>query len=181
MHLAHGRNSRLIARRARTSGWLIAGLALLASCAAFTLNTSTDAPYAALLRGCTESRAQPYLSCVSAAVLQYSYQHPRTAGAVLSYVFDHAPDRGRRADLRPLSETAHYAGMELSALHITLQQALDDCGYAFKAACMHGFVMEKLDHMQIRHKQLVRSFLGFCLPVESDEWLLPELPSRRRA
>jgi hypothetical protein len=110
---------------------------------------------------------------MSGAMLTYGYRHPRTAGALLSYVSLHADDSGRRADLRQLSQTAHYVGMELSVLHLTLGEALEDCGYAFKAACMHGVVMERLDRQQpaaahVAAEHLVRSFLGFCAPVAGD-------------
>jgi hypothetical protein len=105
---------------------------------------------------------------VSDAVLQYAYAHPRAVSALLGYVFHHARDGGRLPDLRPLSDTAHYAGMELSALPLGIGQALGDCGDAFKAACMHGFVMERLDRESARGAQRVRRFLGYCRPVQHD-------------
>jgi hypothetical protein len=133
-----------------------------------TLSQGADAPYTHLLRSCPDSRAQRYISCVNAAVLEYTYQHPQATGAVLGYVADHARDGGRSVDLRPLSDTAHYAGMELAARHLGLGQALGDCGYAFKAACMHGFVMDRLDRAQLPRPRLVRGLLDFCLPVKDN-------------
>ena len=153
-------------RTARIWVWVSGGVALAACCAIFVLGSSPDAHYATLVRDCRQSRAQAYVSCLSGTVLQYAYQHPRAAGALLSYVFAHARDGGRAVDLRPLSETAHYAGMELAALPLGLVQALADCGHAFKAACMHGFVMERLDYGARRAP--VASFLGFCRPVKPD-------------
>jgi hypothetical protein len=76
------------------------------------------------------------------------------------------PAGSRGVDLRPLSETAHYVGMELSGLHVDLRQALRDCGYAFKAACMHGFVMERLDREPGR--QSARGLISFCQPVKDE-------------
>jgi hypothetical protein len=58
--------------------------------------------------------------------------------------------------------------MELSVRHVGLGQALGDCGYAFKAACMHGFVMERLDRAHLSRPRLVRGLLEFCLPVRYD-------------
>jgi hypothetical protein len=168
MHFALERNSRLTKRGVRTWRWLLVGVALVASCVALALSDRAAAPYAPLLSGCAESRTQPYLDCVSSALLGYSYRHPQATGTLLSYVFVHAREYRRRADLRPLSETAHFAGMELAALPLTLPQALSDCGYAFKAACMHGFVMERLDYKRVSPTELVHSFLSFCLPVQSN-------------
>jgi hypothetical protein len=145
---------------------LIAGVALVACCAALAQRGSPDPPYAALVRTCTHTQAEPYVSCLSGFVLQYAYEHPQAAGAVLSYIADHARDDDAGADLRPLSETAHYVGMELSARHLGLARALADCGYAFKAACMHGFVMERLDREP--GLRSARGFLSFCQPVKDD-------------
>ncbi len=167
MHLAD-EPIRFAARRRRVAGGLLAALALALCGAAVTLAQGTDAPYGGLLTSCQDRRGQAYVSCVSGAVLQYSYQHPHAAGALLGYVADHGRDGGRNVDLRLLSPTAHYAGMELSALPLSLGQALGDCGDAFKAACMHGFVMERLDHQLGRGRQLLRTFLGYCLPVRRD-------------
>ena len=167
MHLAD-EPIRFAARRRRVAGGLFAAVALALCGAAVTLGQGTDAPYGGLLNGCRDSRGQPYVSCVSGAVLQYAYQHPHAAGALLGYVADHGRDGGRNVDLRLLSATAHYAGMELAALPLSLGQALGDCGDAFKAACMHGFVMERLDHKPGRGRHLVRTFLRYCLPVRHD-------------
>ncbi len=167
MHLAD-EPIRFAARRRRVAGGLLAALALALCGAAVTLGQGTDAPYGGLLNGCRASRGQPYVSCVSGAVLQYAYQHPHAAGALLGYVADHGRDGGRNVDLRLLSATAHYAGMELAALPLSLGQALGDCGDAFKAACMHGFVMERLDHNPGRGLHLARTFLRYCLPVRHD-------------
>jgi hypothetical protein len=168
MHLALERNSRLTKHGVRTWRWLLVGVALVGAWVVFTLSDRADAPYAPLLRECAESRTQPYLDCVNTAVLRYTYRHPRATGTLLSNVFGHAREYRRRVDLRPLSETAHFAGMELAALPLTLPQALSDCGYAFKAACMHGFVMERLDYKRVSPAELVHSFLAFCLPVQSN-------------
>lgn len=168
MHLAHEHRNGRTARRGRTSAWLLVGAALALSCAAVALSQGADAPFGQLLRSCRETRAQPYLGCVSGAVLQYAYEHPRATGALLGYVAEHARDGGESVDLRPLSDTAHYAGMELAALHLGLRRALSDCGYALKAACMHGFVMERLDRAHLPRPRLARGLLGFCLPVRRD-------------
>src|SRR5262249_33920406 len=96
MHLVLERNSRLTNRGVRTWRWPLVGVALVVSCIAFTLSDRADAPFASLLRRCAESRTQPYLDCVNAAVLQYNHQHPHATGALLSYVFDHARDYRRR-------------------------------------------------------------------------------------
>ncbi len=166
MRIAHERPSR--AGRGRITAWLLAGVVLAVSAVAVTLSQGADAPYARVLTGCRDARAQTYLSCVNAAVLEYAYQHPQATGALLGYVSHHARDGGRNVDLRPLSDTAHYAGMELSTRRLGLSQALGDCGYAFKAACMHGFVMERLDRAQLPQPRLVGGLLDFCQPVKDD-------------
>jgi hypothetical protein len=133
-----------------------------------TLGQSADAPGAHLLQGCRTTRAQPYVVCVNAAVLQYSYEHPHETTTLLDYIAVHGRDGEPAVDLRLLSATAHYVGMELSVLPLTLRQGLGDCGDAFKAACMHGFVMERLDRVSGRGHPLVRTFLSYCQPIQSD-------------
>ena len=168
MHLAHERPTRRPPRRGRISAGLIVGVVLAASGLAVALSHGADTRYARVLESCRDSRAPRYLNCVNAAVLEYAYRHPQTTGALLGYVSEHAAHGGRNVDLRRLSDTAHYAGMELAARHLGLGQALGDCGDAFKAACMHGFVMDKLDRAQLPRAGLVRGLLDFCLPVKHD-------------
>ena len=145
---------------------LVLGLVLCG--AAVTLGQSADAPGAHLLRGCRTTRAQPYVDCVNAAVLQYSYAHPHETAALLNYVALHGRDGEPAVDLRLLSSTAHFVGMELSVLPLTLRQGLGDCGDAFKAACLHGFVMERLDRVSGRGQALVRTFFSYCQPIRHD-------------
>jgi hypothetical protein len=148
--------------------WLVAGLAVALGGAAVTRERGADAPYGRLLQSCRESRAQRYLSCLRAAVLQYAYEHPQKAGSLLGYVAEHGRDGESRVDLRQLSATAHYVGMELSVRPLSLADALRDCGDAFKAGCMHGFVMERLDRDAGSGRRLLPTFLGYCRPVSSD-------------
>jgi len=152
---------------------LLIAVAVVLGCAAVTLGQGSNAPYAHLLGSCRSSHgagthAQPYVSCVNAAVLQYSYEHPGETATLLHYVAVHGRDGERVVDLRLLSATAHYVGMELSVLPLTLRQGLGDCGDAFKAACMHGFVMERLDRTHAHGSPLIRGLLGYCRAVQGD-------------
>ena len=115
---------------------------------------------------CTQSNDNTLVGCLSIKVASYLKIHPDKTGAVLTYVYQHARD-GHPLDLRLLSDLAHETGMVLSNSNVGLHQGLLYCGESFEGACMHGFVMERMDNVQLAQNVMINKFLNYCDTLNS--------------
>jgi hypothetical protein len=124
------------------------------------LNTAHRTSYETLLKNCSNTDQQSYIDCVFDKITKIQIQHPEKTGELLDYTY-HNLRKFQPIDERLFSDNAHFVGMELAYKKYDLAEGLKICGKSFKSACMHGFVMERVDNIDVNSKNLA-TLLAYC-------------------
>lgn len=99
------------------------------------------------------------IQCINENTLQAINNNPQNTNQIFSDFMKLRATNKITGDLRILMPTVHKAGMLLANKKINLPKAFEYCGYTFKAGCIHGYVMESIDHS---YKKNDENFLKFC-------------------
>lgn len=84
--------------------------------------------------------------CLNEKIISYITQSPEEAGVLLETFWELSKEGKITDDPRIFSDVAHYAGMKLIKQNVSPRKAVHRCGSAFKQGCVHGAIMEYLDH-----------------------------------
>jgi hypothetical protein len=110
---------------------------------------------------CPASSQEIRHTCYTEHILLTAEHQPAQTGRVLNGLRQLSVDGRLQDDPRGYSDVAHEAGMLLEYKKVDIQTAYADCGYSFKAACMHGYVMDEVDDHYPGDAGLQKA-LGLC-------------------
>jgi len=121
-------------------------------------------------QSCDSESGQKRPECLSEKIISYVSKSPEKTGDLFESFWQLEQGSKLSDDARIFSDIAHLAGMALVD-KMTIHEVLHACGTAFKQGCIHGAVMEYIEH-QYPREVVNNDLFRFCDEITGGQEVL---------